>query len=337
MSPEYQEAVIKAYQKKRDDHTLSLNLVEPQPRMIKAECEAAFEWFEKTDEATFEVFVKKKKENKEAYLTALTLVQAHRFKALNNFLHDKVDSPEPRTIEMLAFLINFKPRPYREGWKPIAIVEEEEIIIAPPVVIEDVVIEDEPITGEPGDAMTPVHPIVVVQTDGSDERENDGEGKKEKETPTGEPTRTADYRVVTKRNMVILAALVTLSIGAYKMIKVKGGDGKDEGGSSIVNRVINPKEGDGCMYWNDNHYERIACDQKQSGALIVPLDSEKLVHLKQIKDTSTISDASVGHVWYFKTLSKEIQCFTDSGMYPVDTNRRLLPITKYIIHKYFHR
>ncbi|RYE55104.1 MAG: hypothetical protein EOP48_10920 [Sphingobacteriales bacterium] len=42
---------------------------------------------------------------------------------------------------------------------------------------------------------------------------------------------------------------------------------------------------------------------------------------------------SIGKVWY-SGRGKNHEFFTDSGMHPVDTTRRLLPVTDYIITKY---
>jgi hypothetical protein len=336
MTQEYRVAVLKVYQKKKDNHSISLNLIDSQPHTLKAECEAAFEWFEKPDEATLALFLKKSKENKGAYLQAIKNLNANKFKALNNFLHDKVKDPVSKNIEMLAFLIDFKPRPYREGWKPIGQIEDEVIVVVEPEVIEEVLTDQETAEEEPVDITMPPTPVIVIENDDNEKKDGD-DGKKRRDIKEGGTTGEAGHKFLRKINIIILTVLATLSIGAYEVIKGSGGDGKIKEHRGLVNQVDGVNRTGGCMYWNQDHYESIACDQQQDNALIILLDSDKLVHLKQIRDTSKISDASIGHVWYFKTPSREIQCFTDSGTYPVDTNRRLLPITKYIIHKYFHR
>ncbi len=91
-----------------------------------------------------------------------------------------------------------------------------------------------------------------------------------------------------------------------------------------------------CMYWADDHYEQISCNQKIQNKIIIAFDSVKLNNFKKITRPDTITLKAKGHVWYTK-IKGEIEFYTSDGFHPVDLQLRLKPITDYIIKKYiFH-
>lgn len=100
----------------------------------------------------------------------------------------------------------------------------------------------------------------------------------------------------------------------------------------LKNRVaINGSEK--CMYWSDNEYVQVSCTQKIQDKLIIALDSVKLNDLKRITNPDTITHNSVGKVWYAKSKGR-VEFYTSGGSHPVEINKRLLPVTNYIINKY---
>jgi len=97
--------------------------------------------------------------------------------------------------------------------------------------------------------------------------------------------------------------------------------------SSISTRLPNSDEK--CMYWKDDHYEPINCNEKINGATVIKLNLEKLQNLKKINLPDTLSKNSIGKVWYTGRGDNH-EYFTDSGMHPVDTVKRLRPFSSYI-------
>ncbi|OCX54264.1 hypothetical protein BEL04_08380 [Mucilaginibacter sp. PPCGB 2223] len=294
MSPEYRAAVLKAYQEKRDSGNLSPNLIEPKSGTLKAECVTAFDWYQSTDEATLQLFYGKK-DNEKAYKQAVKNgVAETTFKALNNFLNDRTEAPVDRTIELLAFLIDFRPRPYRYGWKP----NETQ--------------------GETG-GKTPPPPPPVNEDD-----DDTGETIKENLLARW-------MRFVNRKNIAITALVIATLTGGLYALKNSAGKPPIKKTDSLSLSVIPTRH----MYWNNDHYDTIPGSTPNS-APVLTLDTFRLAHFRQITDTSQINAQSIGHVWYFKT-AKGLACFTAGGAYPLDTNRRLKPITLYMIDKYFHR
>lgn len=85
-----------------------------------------------------------------------------------------------------------------------------------------------------------------------------------------------------------------------------------------------------CMYWKEDHYEVVFCDEKIAGATIIAKDEGQYEMLKKIMvpDTLTVEN-SMGKVWYDKS-DNHLEYFTSYGIHPLN-GKTLRPITKHII------
>jgi hypothetical protein len=89
------------------------------------------------------------------------------------------------------------------------------------------------------------------------------------------------------------------------------------------------------MFWADDHYQPISCNQKVDNVQVIALDSVNLYHFKKITLPDTITLNAIGFVWYAKYRGT-IEFYTDSGFHPIDPGLRLKRITAYMIRKYIH-
>jgi hypothetical protein len=89
-----------------------------------------------------------------------------------------------------------------------------------------------------------------------------------------------------------------------------------------------------CMYWTGNNYETIGCDIVVGDTPIIALNKYKLTHLKRITKPDTLTLKDIGKAWYTKITLDSAEFYTDSGEYPLDTRKRLRPVSKFIIEKY---
>ena len=96
-------------------------------------------------------------------------------------------------------------------------------------------------------------------------------------------------------------------------------------------------EDERCMYWTGEHFEGISCEE-QTDIIKISLDTKKLNSFKKITNYDQLTKKDLGKVWY-SNIDKKIAFFTDSGMDPIDTNKKLKPLTPYILNKYvsYHR
>ncbi len=88
-----------------------------------------------------------------------------------------------------------------------------------------------------------------------------------------------------------------------------------------------------CMYWTGEQYLPINCNETVNAA-VIPLNKRKVEKLRKITRLDTITKNSIGNIWYAKVKIDSAEFYTDSGEYPLDTRKRLLPVTDYMLEKY---
>ena len=113
---DYKNAVIQAYEKKSTEGTLPQNLVHHTDANLKKECVEEFlsRYLEK-DSETFKNFFGRAG-NRAEYFKKVNDSKASLFRPINTFLRNQRKSgTNNRNIEMLAWLINFEPRPFMSG------------------------------------------------------------------------------------------------------------------------------------------------------------------------------------------------------------------------------
>ncbi|QEC74628.1 hypothetical protein [Mucilaginibacter ginsenosidivorax] len=132
--------------------------------------------------------------------------------------------------------------------------------------------------------------------------------------PGEEPTKGKSYKF-----LWIIAAVIIAGMSWYLI-------------SKKMEKHYTGKEG--CMIWDDDHYEPIECKDRSSDAPHYPINQELVDHFKRISEPKkTLTYQSVGKVWY-SNYKGSVQFYTDSGPNPLDTNLRVLPMTTHIFEKY---
>ncbi|WP_126971958.1 hypothetical protein [Gynurincola endophyticus] len=301
MYRDYIDAILALYNKKRETNDVSQNMIEPTPAQLKDECFIICnERFEQRDISILKIFFGEGTDKKTA-LKAIEDYPTDKFKPLVNFLKNKTKDPEKKTVELLAWLIDFKPRPFELGRKYVVNLCE---------------------------AITDQKDVEDLKEDKEVELIIENESTKD----TEQAIRAAVNSVAdssTKRNLnlkkmigpVILLVLISGSIYWFSNTQ--------DNSNSPMSLSLN----ESCMYWTGEQYEQISCGQKRGDTLIIALDTEKLKRLKRITQTDTISYNSRGFVWYVK-INGELEYYTSDGQHPVHQQLRLRPITDYIIRKY---
>ena len=93
-----------------------------------------------------------------------------------------------------------------------------------------------------------------------------------------------------------------------------------------------------CMYWTGKEYRPIECGAKNVRGSIVPINLATLKNKRRLLMTDTLTKRSLGKVWYLKRNGQH-EFFTDSGSHPIDTQKMLRPLSRYILsnHVSYHR
>jgi hypothetical protein len=344
---DYVSQVRAAYLEKKAATDLSGRLIQLTSANLRDECEAVCEErYHRKDAGTLNMFFERC-DDKEAYLLAIHNCDPDKFKPLIKFLKGKTRKTGYKNIELLAWLIDFQPRPYqvwkKNGGKPNVLAnpvdEREEEKAAEELKEQEAAIEEAPAAGaatgevlpEPSipaaerEEITEAIPAGIVASEPLPEPpvlQEEATGVTELEaTPAPE---TAS-RFKKRRAIVAVLLIILMSIAAVGYWQQRNNKG-------LPVTASGPQ---GCMYWAGDHYEQVPCTQKPGDTPVVVLDMEKLRNFKKIMQPDTITSKSKGFVWYVK-INGHIEFYTSPGFHPVDQRLRLKPITDYMIRKYIN-
>lgn len=269
----YKDLVLQDFDRKLAANQLRPELVSPTRRSLKAHCvKICTERFDPKDELLLQSFFGEK-ENQGAYIKAIGNGTADKFRALHTFLYDRKVKTTFNNICLLAWMIDFEPRPYHHGMQ---LPEPEERN-----------------TGSSGNG----------------------------EPPTGDKEKLLGKKKISKQKIAGFAILfggILFAIYSVNKFKVDGPTGNER-----------------CMIWSNDHYRPVNCDEKDISETIYPIDRDLIANFKKITRPDTLTLYSVKKVWYINTRGR-VEFYTASGLYPLDTTRRLLPMTDHILKKYVY-
>lgn len=122
-----------------------------------------------------------------------------------------------------------------------------------------------------------------------------------------------------KINMYIIVTFILFCIGFAVVWKF-----------GIAGKVNQPTPKEKCMYWDGVHYKPIECDKYAINKYTIPLDVRVLNNLKKIRCPDLLTKKDIGKVWYVR-IDGQHEFFTDSGRYPLDLQKKLKPLSAYIL------
>ena len=265
----------------------------------------------------------RKFENHELSITKFDLED---FKSLQNFFLGQPSIRKEENIKLLAWLINFEPRPYVFGTN-YGTVEQPE-------------------STSDSDAL---EQVATSEIETSPKEVISGEVAiipESKSETFGDVKPSTPWKKIAS---ISLLSILLLSLGVliYSKNAIEDLIISDDVINTPKVRIINisnpqetiapkpiNKEKKQCMYWANDQYQAIACDQKIEGALVMEIDIEKLNQLKRITRPDTLTKRDLGKTWYVKINRDSAEFYTANGNYPLDTNRILRPLTPYILNKY---
>lgn len=327
MSSVYAKRVLLEYKNKRASSALSPALVHPTPAKLRDECLLVFkERFKRKDEHILRFFFGTA-DDVTQYPKLIDKCDIDRFRPLVNILRNPERKTDDINIELLAWLINFEPRPFdvfdNHSSNDFTNTDTNNAS-------EDDPDATSPTENKNGDISNPSHkpdnPISLGQylppapppIPEYPDRDINSDKSSEPESRRGSLKEIAIY------TGIIL--LIISGIYIYYNSNKSVADTPIVTGNTL-------KRTEACMYWAGDHYEQVSCNQIIKDALVIALDSFKLQHLKKINRPDTLTQAHVGRVWYCKT-DGNMEFYTAEGMHPVDIKKRLKPATAYIIDKY---
>jgi len=314
MPEDYQVKVLAAYKEKKAKGELSLLLANATTAKLRDACLKNYnERCKPEDDDVFSEFFNLDKLNTD-FRQRIRKADEGEFKPLLNHIKGKTGSTDYKNSELLAWLIDFQPRPSTAYYKSFQPVQEEEVL-------------------QPSDDDNPAPDEDLHDREEEDKQdtdlpqpENPDKESDEDAPPTPTPTPPIPPPPTNERlNKKIATALLILLIS--------GGSITLFSNDIIGTSYREPLPSEKCMVWKNDRYTPIACDINISDGIILPLDKEQLAHQRKITQPDTLTTNSLGKVWYTK-INGTPEFYTDSGMHPADTLRRLKPLTNYILTKY---
>ncbi len=296
----YQKEILAKYKKEKGGE-LRGYLAAPTRSQIRDACVYLFHRRnEKNDEYILSRFFQFK--NDDNKLLEIKNFGDGRFRSIENFLKEEVENTSIRNLNLISWLIDFKPRPYEEYSKFENSITEEALIDKPESEITD---------------------------DFNDEEEKRKQEEEKRKQEEEKEKRKLEERRRRRRRMITISISVTF--GLTLMIL-----GVQKWPSYFPK---NNTEGIGCMTWADSLYVPVSCDEgplSKYGTQVKPLDKKELKNMRRVEVTAAydfFTATGKPLIWYYKNEKDECEFFTAPGLHPVN-GATLKKITPYIIQKY---
>jgi hypothetical protein len=360
MPEDYQDLVLAAYERKRDSGELYSILPRETTARIKRACLKVYDSrYDERDADILSMFFDVDKMGCD-FREIINKSETDDFKTLWKYIRKDTDRTSEENSELLAWLIDFQPRPSIAYYKSIneGAKSEDGEIINNPVITKSQQVADETASivedetkiealkeeeKKNNNKASTIAEIITVPKDNEEKGVSIDTGAKVGEikslisNQTDKPEEPQDTKeeiiLPKKRFRMSISFRITISFIILFIVGLAYGFWKKNKDKTIRQ----PLSTEHCMYWTGQHYEPINCDNNDLDKLKIPLNQEQLEHQQRITMPDTLTNHALGRVWYGKvngSTDKTPQFYADSGTNPLDTTRRLLPVTTYMLNKY---
>lgn len=313
---DYIKLVIEAYNKKRANNELSLLLAQSTPAKIRKACLHVYkERYDKKDEEVLKAFFGPAEPGRQ-FLLLIQEFETDKFRPLDNYLKGSTEKTDDTNLELLAWLIDFKHRPY--SFDNNVLLSDEELSL-----IKNT--GEKQTESESGKNSLQEKEEAIEILSEKKMGEVLDKSKEESSIPSNTiPQKSNGAKEKYKRAAIIFFILIICTGGIYTVWQQK--QSKQVMGNA--NTI--------CAYWADDHYEPVPCNEEPQGRHILPMNPEKIKSFRKITQQDTITEWSVGKLYYIKD-SNVIKCYTEAGNYPEDVNRTLKVLSHRIFDKYLRK
>jgi hypothetical protein len=296
---DYTILILKDFEEKKSANLLSPLLVNPTTAQIKKEClhvyAARMNKGDKVEESTLMAFFGVPSEGKN-FSYVIDKTHPDKFRPIQSFMKGKIKNPSSENVELLAWLIDFNPRPFGR-------VKDREILV-------EEILNKEPKAIERSGTSSNIKEEVEVTTTVKEERI---------ELPI------SNNLYQKKKNKLRWVAVVLL------MLAILFGSLYFTSKKEIKYGNIYSGE---CMTWENDHYKKVACSTKRErNRIVLPFDEKMTLTFKKITREDTITASSIGHIYYIKRQG-ELEFFTCAGYHPIEVNRPLKVMSQHIYKTY---
>lgn len=265
-----------------------------------------------------------------------------KFKTIQNFFKSKTEDPRDYTIEFIAWLIDFKQQEAKTEIN-IEVLDDQTSPVGPGTIIIPIPFESKAQTVERGNELS------EPEQRKEDKNVEEAPNEQSSENPPKSETTIIDKghggAEMANGGIVINPEIKTIIVDPPRwsfmalivLVFMLVAEGTIAYFGFYYNKSIvqTQSEGKKCMYWTGTYYEASACNLPiKSTQEIIPINLFEWQNLKKITQRDTITEKDIGRVFYYK-VKNDLEIFTAKGRYPLDTNRVLKPLTKYMYDMYF--
>jgi hypothetical protein len=250
---------------------------------------------------------------------------ADKFRPLRSLIKRKIRIPSLVTVELLAWLIDFNPRPLAFAQTILGITNES---LDPVNTVKDNnegQSETDMVEANVQEIKKELPSVTIL---GTGNLSQDGKSK----IPV---THNEDTNNLSEKNpkgnsqthkLKIAAAIGLIMAILFAGIYIFGWPEK-------FNEISFGNANTVCVRWAGDHYEEVSCNGESKGGVILSMSSEKMKSFRKITRQDTITERSIGKVYYIKN-NRTIECYTESGNYPEDLKRPLKVLSRHMFDKY---
>nr|WP_199158182.1 hypothetical protein [Pedobacter sp. ASV2] len=331
MAEDYKKIVFDTYKEKKAKKDLPPYLLDPTPGNLREQCLIVCrDKYTSDDHEMLRLFFSDGNKEK-GYIKSIENSRAQKFKQMSKILKGAdIKNPGIKYFELLEWLMDLNlgtsTAYYKRNYEKAKQKEVEEIIADPEEKIEEIETVDKETV--PEGVQDDLPQGRTLDDNNSGDTGNTGPELKEKSTftpPGKEPT------TVIKPPKKIPIVIITFGVAIIIFISTCLTQFWKDKSKRLFN--VNPLISiNTCMYWTGDHYEQIKCDQKGIAVLKIPFNKYVFENFEKITLPDTLTSNSLGKVWYSKQNNK-VDFYTDSAAHPTDDNRRLLPLTQYMLNK----
>lgn len=327
---EYKKAVLAHYEAIKNDLHSDF-LLHPTTARLRSLCTVLFDSLNADDRVIFTRFFKPDSLDANLSFNDVAKFDIDKFKPLLGFMKSEATPRKTVVIELLAILIDYQPRPLKKfskiGIKQVELNDESEKVDLPQI----------PDYNNGGEKEKEKENIAPFNSNINDEDKERKDEDIEASIITG--SLISDYKRMDFQSTIPQKTSVTKDNSrtnyvklAFVFLLVAIG-----GGYLAKSDLLKYK---GCMMWNEDHYEKVACDYEvdpSEGRKIISLDETLLKYQKKIKVTDTtrfLNPDGTKRFYYGKNANQQMEYFTLPGRHP-ETGKLLKELSDYMMKKHF--
>lgn len=325
---EYKKAVLAHYEAVKDNLHPHF-LLHPTGAKLRGLCELLLNSLRSDDKVIFVQFFTPDNLDTNLDFNHIKKIDIDKFRPLVRYMRGGPSPTSLTTIELFAILVDFQPRPIQK-FNKIGIRQAESDNESEKVDIPQ--ISDDNNGGEK-ENIAPFNSNSNINDEDKGRKDEDIEASiitgslisdyKRMDFQSTIPQKTSVTKDNSRTNYVKLAFVFLLvAIG---------------GGYLAKSDLLKYK---GCMMWNEDHYEKVACDYEvdpSEGRKIISLDETLLKYQKKIKVTDTtrfLNPDGTKRFFYGKNANQQMEYFTLPGRHP-ETGKLLKELSDYMMKKHF--